>query len=336
MHTPAPGKRRALLALLLLARGAPVAVDRLADELWDGEPPPKPRNAIQAHVSKLRKELGEAGRLIAAGPAGYTLEVDEDGFDVARFERLVAAAGREKARAAADLLREALALWRGPALCDVPERFAQREAARLEDARLEALEARIDADFELGGHGGLVAELEGLVEQHPYRERLRAQLMLALYRSGRQADALAVYAAGRRLLAAELGLEPGRPLRELERRILHQAPELDPPIRRPSRSNLPAPPTAMLGRDRETAAASALSRVPGVRLVTLTGGAGIGKTRIAQEVARILEPEFAGGAYFVPLGAIVDPEARPADDGADTRALGRCGRRRRDVRRGDA
>ena len=283
-----------------------MAVDRIAEELWEGEPPPKPRNAIQAHISKLRKELGDGGRLIAAGPTGYTLEIDDDEFDVARFERLVAAAGREEPAAAGDLLREALALWRGPALCDVPEHFAQSEAARLEDARLEALEARIDADLELGEHDGLVAELEGLVQQHPYRERMRAQLMLALYRSGRQADALATYAAGRRLLAAELGLEPGRSLRDLERRILSQARELDPPVRRPARSNLPSPPTAMLGRDRETTAASALLRVPGVRLVTLTGAGGIGKTRIALEVARVLEPEFAGGAYFVSLGAIVD------------------------------
>src|SRR5271169_6713692 len=182
-HTPAPGKRRALLALLLLARGRPVAVEQLADELWDGDPPTKLRNAVQAHVSKLRTELGEGGRQIAAGPTGYTLEVDEDSFDVTRFERLVAAAGREDAETAAELLREALALWRGPALCDVPERFAGREAARLEDARLGALEGRVDADLELGRHDGLVAELEGLVAEHPYRERLRAQLMLALYRS---------------------------------------------------------------------------------------------------------------------------------------------------------
>ena len=305
---PAPGKRRALLALLLLARGAPLTVERIAEELWDGEPPSKARNAVQAHVSKLRKELGDAGRLIVAGPGGYALVIDEDSFDAARFERLVAAAGRETApAAAADLLRKALALWRGPALCDVPERFAEREAARLEDARLEALEARIDADLELGRHDGLVAELEGLVAEHPYRERLRGQLMLALYRSGRQAHALAVYADGRRLLAAELGLEPGRPLRELERRILGQAPELEPPVHRPVRSNLPEPATAMLGRDREVLAAGALLRVPGIRLVTLTGAGGIGKTRIALEVARVLEPEYPGGAWFVRLGAIVDP-----------------------------
>ena len=306
--TPAPGKRRALLVLLLLARGTPVPVDRLVDELWDGEPPPKARNAVQAHVSKLRKELGDAGRFVAGGPAGYTLELDEESFDLTRFERLVAGAGREEAEAAAELLREALALWRGRALCDVPGRFAEREAARLEELRLETLEARVDADLELGGHDGLVSELEGLVEEHPYRERLRAQLMLALYRSGRQADALAVYAEGRRLLAAELGLEPGRSLRELERRILGQAPELDPPVRLGIRSNLPVPPTAMLGRDRETAAASAMLRVPGVRLVTLTGAGGIGKTRIALEVAHVLEPEFGGATYFVRLGAIVDPK----------------------------
>ena len=304
--TPAPGKRRALLALLLLARGTAVTVDRLAEDLWDGSPPPKARNAVQAHVSKLRKELGDAGRLIAAGPGGYALDVGEESFDVARFERLVAEAVPDDPEAAAQQLREALALWRGPALCDVPERFAQREAARLEDARLQALEARIDADLELGRHGVLVAELEGLVEEHPYRERLRGQLMLALYRSGRQADALAVYAEGRRALAAELGLEPGPALRELERGILGQSPELDLPSRGPARSSLPVPPTPLVGRERELVELEEMLARDDVRLLTLTGTGGIGKTRLALEATRRAAPGYADGAAFVPLAAIGD------------------------------
>ena len=304
--TPAPGKRRALLALLLLARGAPVTVDRLAEDLWDGRPPPKARNAVQAHVSKLRKELGDAGRLIAAGPGGYALDVDEESFDVARFERLVAAALRDDADAAAQHLREALELWRGPALCDVPERFAQREAVRLEDARLQALEARIDADLELGRHDVLVAELEGLVEEHPYRERLRGQLMLALYRSGRQADALAVHADGRRVLAAELGLEPGPALRELERRILGHAPELGLPSRGTGRSSLPTPPTPLVGRERELGELEEILARDDVRLLTLTGTGGIGKTRLALEATRRAAAGYADGAVLVPLAAIGD------------------------------
>jgi YVTN family beta-propeller protein len=226
-------KQRALLAVLLLHANEVVARDRLIDELWGEEPPETARTALQVHVSQLRKTLG-ADRIETRAP-GYLLHTEPDAFDLERFERLVgkgrAALAGERAQDAASTLREALSLWRGPPLAELEDApFAQTERLRLEELRLAALEERIDADLALGRHAELVPELEGLASEHPLRERLRGQLMLALYRCGRQADALETYREGRALLADELGLEPGDELRRLERAILEQDPALASPL----------------------------------------------------------------------------------------------------------
>jgi YVTN family beta-propeller protein len=231
-------KQRAVLAILLLNRGEVVSVDRLADELWGEEPPDTATKTVQVYVSRLRKELGQDAVLTRGG--GYVLDIEPAQLDAARFARLTdegrAALERGEANTASDLLREALALWRGTPLGDLAyEPFAQSEIARLEELRLVALEHRVDADLELGEAAALIPELETLVREHPARERLRAQLILALYRSGRQSDALASYRDARRTLIEELGIEPGRELRELERAILAQDPEIEAPARPTSR-----------------------------------------------------------------------------------------------------
>lgn len=228
-------RQRAVLAILLLHRHEVLSVDRLVDELWGERSPDTATKTVQVYVSRLRKELGEGVLLTRGG--GYLLDIEPDQVDAARFERLAREGGNALERGdtseARDLLGEALDLWRGPALADLAyEDFAQGEVARLEELRLATLEERIEADLALGRHSELVPELETLVREHPARERLRAQLMLALYRSGRQADALASYQASRRAFAEELGLEPSRELQALEQAILTQDPELDAPARR--------------------------------------------------------------------------------------------------------
>ena len=231
-------RQRAVLAILLLHRGESVPVDRLVDELWGERPPDTATKTVQVYVSRLRKELGH-GVVVTRG-GGYAIELEPDQLDAVRFE-LLTSQGRDallrgEPRIASDLLREALGLWRGAPLGDLAyEPFAQSHIARLEEVRLVALEQRIEADLELGEAAGLVPELETLVREHPARERLRAQLILALYRAGRQADALASYRDARIALVEELGLEPGRELKELERAILAQDPGIDAPTRvRPS------------------------------------------------------------------------------------------------------
>jgi DNA-binding SARP family transcriptional activator len=210
-------KQRALLAMLLLNANRVVARERLIDTLW-GEAPETAVKLVQLYLSQLRKLL-PAG-VIATRAPGYVLEVDLESVDLLRFERLLAEARSAQAAQAAELLREALELWRGPALAEFGEEsFFRHESARLEELRLAALEQRIEAELALGLHAELAAELESLIGLWPHRERLRGQLMLALYRSGRQADALAAYRDAREVLD-ELGLEPGDELRGLERRIL--------------------------------------------------------------------------------------------------------------------
>lgn len=228
------GKQRALLAVLLLRTGEVVSTDHLIDVLWGERPPASALNSIHVYVSQLRKALGN-GRLETRG-RGYRLAVAPDRTDLGRFERalregrdLLAAGDAERASAA---LHSALALWRGPALSDfASEPFARDEIARLEELRLAALEDRFDADLLLGRHAELVPELEQLIRAHPLRERLRAQLMLALYRSGRQSEALDAYQQARRMLTLELGLEPSRTLQDLERAILRHDPALEAPPR---------------------------------------------------------------------------------------------------------
>jgi YVTN family beta-propeller protein len=231
-------KQRALLAVLLLHRGEPVSSERLVDELWGQEAPASAIKIVQGYVSSLRKELGD-GVLVTRGH-GYLLAAAPGQVDVDRFESLVAEGRRAlqegDPRVASQRLRGALGVWRGPPLADFAyESFAQAEIARLQESRLGALEERIDAELALGEHAQLVGELEGLVREHPLRERLIGQLMLALYRSGRQADALETYREARRRLVEELGIEPSSDLQQLERAILTQDPALKPPTRRDGR-----------------------------------------------------------------------------------------------------
>ena len=226
------GRQRALLALLALHAREIVATDRLIEELWGGSPPPTAAKALQNLVSQLRRSLGAAA--IETVPPGYSLRLDADDLDARQFERLAAEGHRlleEDPGRAGQTLREALGLWRGRALADFAyEDFAQSEIARLDELRLAAIEDRIDADLAMGRATELVPELEPLVSAHPLRERLRGQLMLALYRSGRQADALEVYRSGRRLLDEELGLEPDDELQRLEKAILNHDPSLESPV----------------------------------------------------------------------------------------------------------
>jgi DNA-binding SARP family transcriptional activator len=219
-------KQRALLSLLLLRANEPVAQDELIDRLWDGDVPRTARASLQNQIHALRKLLGSEA--LERQPAGYVLHVEPRKLDLRRFEQLVAQARRAEAKERAAKFGEALALWRGPAFAELSGRpFVQPEITRLEEERLAALEERIDADFELGRDVGLVPELGSLVDRHPLRERLWGQLMLALYRAGRQADALAAYRRAHRTFVEELGIEPGVVLRELQRAILVQDEALD-------------------------------------------------------------------------------------------------------------
>jgi DNA-binding SARP family transcriptional activator len=226
---PLPGPRqRGLLAFLLLHANQVVSSDRLIEELWPGEAPEQGAAALQASVSRLRKALGSGASHLATVAPGYVVRIDGAQLDVRRFERLVEEAAATDPAAAAGMLREALALWRGPALADLAyEPFAQAAIVRLADLHLLAVERRIDADLALGQHAQLVPELEALVAEHPLREGLLAQLMLALYRAGRQAEALERFRLARQALVDELGIDPSPALQELEQAILRQDSTLE-------------------------------------------------------------------------------------------------------------
>jgi predicted ATPase/DNA-binding SARP family transcriptional activator len=282
---PLGGQRpRALLAALLLDANRPVSVERLIDAVWGESPPASAPNALQVHVHSLRSALG-AERILTR-PPGYVVVVRPEELDAERFEHLVTDGRRA----------DALALWRGPALADLAaEPFAQAEAARLDERRLTTLEARLEADLDGGRHAEAAAELEALVLVHPHRERLRGQQMLALYRAGRQADALAAYRDARSALD-ELGLEPSPELRALEKRILEQDPTLAAP------SAAAGADGDLVGRERELAAVVGLLGRADVRLITLTGTGGSGKTRLAQAAARAV-----GDSVFVDLAPVGDP-----------------------------
>jgi DNA-binding SARP family transcriptional activator/predicted ATPase len=292
----AGGKQRAVLAVLLLHAGRVVPMDRLVDDLWGEELPETAQKMVQIFVSKLRKQLPE-GVLRTRAP-GYLVALDGHSLDLLRFEQLEAEGRKalEHGRAgdAAVRLREALALWRGRALGEFEEPFAHLEAARLEEQRLACLEERIEADLALARHGELVGELDALVQRHPHRERLRGQLMLALYRSGRHAEALESYQAFRRMLGDEVGIDPSARLKELERRILQQDPSLELLLQATVADTRTAGAAPMLpvssvarppGRDREL---GHLERLLGEalagarRLVFVSGEAGIGKTTIVE------------------------------------------------------
>jgi DNA-binding SARP family transcriptional activator len=219
-------KQRMLLALLLLTPNRPVSVDRLIDALWSDDPPAAASNALQFHVSQLRKVLGDSASIVTQDP-GYLIRINPGQLDLLQFERLVTEAERADAARASELLGEALGLWRGAALAELADDvLSQPEAQRLEAARLAALELRIDSDLALGRNAKLIPELEALVRAHPLHEGLVGALMRALYGAGRQAEALDVYRTTRERFDSELGIEPSPFLRELERAILQQDPEL--------------------------------------------------------------------------------------------------------------
>ncbi len=278
----AGAKQRALLVLLLLSRGRPVSTDRLIEDVWNGSPPETALKSIQVYVSQLRKALGEA-RLVTH-ERGYELVVAPGELDADRFDALVQAAAEAAPEQAAALLRDALALFRGEPLADLQlEPWAQAEIGRLEERRLSALEARIDADLTLARHRELVPELQSLVAGQPFREHFLEQLMLALYRSGRQAEALDAYKHGAGRLRDELGLEPGRGLQELERRVLVQDPRLD------------APPTPAARRDARRrgwkllvlGASVVLVAAAAAVIVVVTRGAAASLTTVAPGIAII-------------------------------------------------
>jgi DNA-binding SARP family transcriptional activator len=292
-------KRRAVLALLLLHANETLTTDRLVDELWGEEQPAAAAKTVQVHISRLRKALGDAGAtdLLVTRENGYELVVDPEQLDARRFERLVAegrsALSAGEPEAALEALEAALSLWRGAPLADLAyEPFVQREAAHLEDMRAGALEQLVEAKLAVGRHQEVIGELEHLIEEHPYREHLRAQLMLALYRADRQADALQVYQDARRMLVEELGIEPGERLRELERAVLAQDPALAAPARPPPAPRHgeaePAPPP-----DRPTGAAPPPEPTTGAarRLVSIVFADIVGSTGLAER----LDPETMHG-----------------------------------------
>ncbi len=305
---------RTLLIDLALAQGHAVPADQLLEDVWSGERIPA-RNNLQVHVSRLRRALGEDR--IATRGGGYALDLPRDALDAARFDRL-SAEGRAAlhagdAEAAATLLRDALDLWRGAALVDfADDAFARPVITRLEESRFTAIEDRVDADLLLGRHAELIGELEALVQEHPLRERLWAQLMTALYRAGRQADALRAYQRARTVLAEQLGIDPGPALRQVEEAVLAQDSALASPARpapavaspRRSSTNLPAATTALIGRTTEIDATATLVREH--RVATIVGTGGVGKTRLAIEVGRRLLTEFEHGVYMADFAPVAD------------------------------
>ena len=316
---------RALLIFLALEAGRVVPAEWLIGQLWEGDPPAGAANALQSLVSRLRAALRAAGLdrdVIESHPAGYRLAVPRDAVDAYRFEliaeRGAAALASGEPERASPLLREALALWHGPALADAAgAEFALAPAARLEELHLAAVADRIDADLALGAGPELVGELQAMVSADPLAERPRAQLMRALYAAGRQADALAVYQEGRALLADRLGIDPSPELQDTylavlrHDLVLRQAAgavmhEERLPLA-PGNTGVRAPLTSFVGRDEEVAQVGKL--LAGDRLVTLTGPGGAGKTRLAAELARAEQGSgrWPDGVWFIELASLADP-----------------------------
>jgi DNA-binding SARP family transcriptional activator/Flp pilus assembly protein TadD len=317
-----PGKQRVVLAALLLNAGRVVAVEELAEALWGTAPPPSARVTVQNYVKRLRQALGDTNRTrIGTRPGGYVIGVGAGELDVARFEELLGDA-RVAARdgswdTAAARARAALALWRGEPLADAGlELLAAREVPRLADLRLQALEIRIDTDLHLGRHAEVTTELRQLAGAYPLREKLHALLMLALYRNGRQAEALAAYRHARHVLIDELGIEPGAELRDLHQQILAADPALAAaPAAAPVQNSpgavvpreLPAPVAHFAGRTRELAALTSLldragAEPPGAIVISaISGTAGVGKTALAVRWAHQVAGRFPHGQLYVNL-----------------------------------
>jgi DNA-binding SARP family transcriptional activator len=308
-------KPRVVLAVLLLHPNEPVSAERLALALWGEEAPAGATKTVHVYVSRLRKALGDP-EAIETTPAGYRLRVRADELDAERFERGVEAGrlalGAGQPERAAVLLREALELWRGPPLAELEfEPFAQAEIARLEEQRLAALEARVEADLAAGRHGAVVSEVRQLLAEHPTRERLAGQLMRALYRSGRQSEALEVFREVRAGLVEASGVEPGPELQRLHVAVLGQDVSLE---LQPAATELPrelsaeaAPP--LVGRDAELERLRAhweKARIASGRLVTVLGADGMGKTRLAAELAADVYRAGGGVRYVSGGGPLAD------------------------------
>jgi DNA-binding SARP family transcriptional activator len=287
-------KQKAVLAALLLHRGEVVTSDRLIEALWGERAPATASKTVQVYVSNLRKALGD-GHLVTQG-GGYVLAIEPDQVDADRFAKLAAngrdALERGEAQQARAMLQGALALWRGPALADFSyDSFAEPEIARLEEARLAALEDRLEAELDLGHHAALVPELEALVHEHPLRERLYQLLIVALYRSGRQVDALDRYQRARTKLIDEFGIEPGPQLQEIQRAVLSQDASLDLPAP-PPRRRLPAP----RRRSAWGLAAAAFALIALVVILATNGGGGHSPAHAAVGRVKIVSPA-SGGLY---------------------------------------
>ncbi|MGI5347344.1 AfsR/SARP family transcriptional regulator [Streptomyces sp. CA-250714] len=333
-----PPQQRAVLAALLLRRGRPATTDDLIDALWGQEPPTGALTVLRTYISRLRKALepgrdaGEAPRVIASAAGGYRIRIPEDALDLGVFERRMAEAKKLHTAgdfgAAAELLHAALELWDGTPLAGLPGPLAESERYRLDELRLTALETRLEIDLRLGRHEGICAELRSLADEYPLRERLSELLMLALYRSGRQAEALTAYRKVRDTLVAELGVEPGPSLADLHSRILNGEPSLSPPdpaepAQRPTPAatspaphppapsavrpaQLPADLTVFTGRDSELARSHALlpseGQYPAAVVISAIGGmAGVGKTTLAVRWAHEIAHRFPDGQLYVNL-----------------------------------
>ena len=307
-----PAKHARLLAALVVADGRACAADELVEALWDGTPPASARKLVQVYVSQLRKLLPDDVEIVTHGGA-YAVAFAGEALDAVRFERLLRESGDARQDGnpalALSLADQALALWRGRAFGELAyEELARAESERLDELRLVALEERLDALLALGRHGEILGEALALAGEHALRERTHELAMLALYRCGRQAEALDHYAAFRERLDDELGLEPGPALRDLQLRILQQDPELEA-TSVPARggASLPLPPNSLVGRERELEELAALLDRRRSRLVVLTGAGGSGKTRLALEVARRAAGAYANGVALVELASLRDP-----------------------------
>jgi DNA-binding SARP family transcriptional activator len=299
-------KQRAVLAFLVLHANQVVSSDRLIDQLWGEEPPETVKAALHVYVSQLRKVLG--AEVIRTRAPGYVLELEPEALDLHRFERLLegarAAAAVDNHQSARDLLREALGLWSGPPLADFAyDAFAQAPILRLEELRLTALEDRVEADLALGRHAELVGELEALVAEHPLRERLRRQLILALYRSGRQPEALAAYREARQALIEELGIEPTQGLQDLERAVLRQDPALAP--------------RSAAARDRKMQATAAQAPARAVLVVAQDEQGLDALLALAEPLARRPPRELILALLVAPDGDLASATARLTDRSAD-------------------
>lgn len=321
-------KLRATLTVLLVHANQFTSLDRLVDELWEDRPPSSAAKLVPQYISQLRRSLEpdrdrrrHAGPLLETRPRGYLLHVEGDALDADRFRAMVersrCLARRDAAQAAADGLRRALSLWRGVALADVPRTPSVAAAAvQLEELRIAAVEDRIEAELALGRHSELVCELFALVSRYPLQERLRGQLMLALYRSGRQAEALQAYKAARQVLLEELGLEPGRGLRQLQQAILNGDPALEPagdsrrvaaaaPSARVPPAQLPAAVADFTGRGRHLRQLhqllTASQQTAAVSILAIVGAPGTGKTALAVHWAHQVRHRFGDGQLYIDL-----------------------------------